>query len=102
MLLHTLERFLIHFFSASGTILLLVHFLRWTQRRWPSKWVPQTLRGQLILSTLTIVAVAGLVESIHVAHSQPVVKSFTDFLSWLAGSLACVYALYRLRDARWD
>jgi hypothetical protein len=96
LILHIIDRFLIHFFSSAGIVLAATFALATLQRRlrWP--WLPSRVQGQIILSALLVFSVAVLREPYDVSRGDPLAKSISDFISWASGCGVSVWGLWRL------
>lgn len=96
-LLHILERATIHFFSSMSLVMLAFFGLRTAARKSRSAWIPAAWRQQLLIAAIAIFAASTLREAYDVANGQPLVKAFTDNLSWLAGCGCAAWGLYRFK-----
>ena len=94
MIAHILERFVIHVFSgASVLILALVGF--WYMER---KVRSFRLNGWMffILPALVSFTLISFREIWDVSAGGPLIKSVTDWISWVIGIGGAAYGLYRL------
>jgi hypothetical protein len=98
LLAHIMDRFVIHFFSSAGLVLLLVHILGYIRRRVPDsvQWIPETIMQRLVVAALCVFAGSALREGYDVSRGQPLAKAVTDHISWLLGTAMSVWAIYRL------
>lgn len=94
MIWHILERFVIHFTSATSLVLVMFMLLRSLARHGYTNWLP-TWRASLIVAALFVFAVSTTREAYDVANGQPLVKAFTDYASWLLGCGVAAWGLTR-------
>lgn len=97
---HILDRGSIHF-TASTTLVLMVAVLIRLRAKY-SKWLPKSLTQTLVLSALIVFVVATLREAYDVSNGQPLIKAFTDYISWLLGTGVGAWGLYRFRYFSWE
>jgi len=95
-MLHILERALIHFFSSSGIVLCAYFLLGHIQRRVHFAFLSTLREQRLFTAALCVFAVSTMREAYDVAHSQALLKAFTDYASWLLGCGFSVFGLYRI------
>ncbi len=95
MAAHVLERAVIHFFSSAGVYVLALAAFWWLERK--VKWWPE-LKGwwELVLPAVASFLFISLREVWDVSAGGSPIKSVCDWLSWLAGLGASVWASYRL------
>jgi hypothetical protein len=93
---HICDRGIIHFFSSAGVVLCVMHAISYLSRRFPSRFLPAEFMPRLVLAALTVFAVSTMREAYDVHNGQPLVKAFTDYLSWLSGCAMSVWGIYRL------
>ena len=92
-----LDRFVIHFFASTSLVALAFFFIRWIVRKLQSSHPVDLMRWfPIVLSGLLVFAVSATREAVDVANGQPLIKAFTDYLSWFLGCAASVYAIHRL------
>lgn len=87
MIQHILERAIIHIFSALTVYVGLSIVLEWCFRKhrdWTIKLMPALLGIGFI----------GWREAYDVANGQPLLKAYTDYVSWAIG-MACAIWLIR-------
>jgi hypothetical protein len=94
---HILERAIIHFAAACFATLAVYNLYRyWLRRnRRVELWLSPDKYHLLVVSALTVFALATLREPVDVYFGQTVTKAITDFISWLAGGGVAVWGLYR-------
>lgn len=95
--LHVLDRFIVHFFSASSLVMLTFFALRTLDRRIRSEWLPDDWKPLLGLAAVTVFAVASLREAWDVAQGQALGKALTDYASWLLGCGVSTWGLARFK-----
>ena len=98
--LHIIDRATIHFTSATSLVLSIAIGIRFASKK--TKWLPRSLPQVLLLSAMTVFAISTLREAYDVAHGQSLVKAFTDYASWLAGTGCAAWGLYRWSYFGWD
>lgn len=101
MVLHIIERGLIHLFSAMGLVVGTFFALQTLHRRLKNSWLPTNIGGRLLLSGLLVFGITAMREAWDVANGQPLVKAFTDYASWLIGLALGIWATYRLIWLDW-
>ena len=95
---HVIDRFVIHFFAAPGTLLAAAFtFAIPCRKKVGWEWLPKTKKQILVTSALIILACTWAREGWDVAHGQALAKVFTDDLSWLLGLGCGIWGLFR-----WD
>lgn len=95
---HILERFIIHLFSGGSVFFLAFTGLDLCQRK---RWLPRYYGWwHLALPALLSFLFISLREVFDVAAGGWYVKSITDWISWVIGLGAAVYAVYR-HAPRW-
>ncbi len=94
--LHILDRFAIHFVSATALVLCAATALRVAAKRW-SQWLPADWRHRLVIAGLTVFAISTMREAWDVAHGQLLIKAFVDYASWVCGCGFGVWGLYRFK-----
>jgi hypothetical protein len=87
---HILERAIIHIFSATSAYLLAWFTLQWALRKWPV-WTP------IVLPAILACAIIGNREAFDVANGQPLIKVFTDAVSWIIGMGLAIWGLHRFK-----
>jgi hypothetical protein len=89
MILHAIDRGLIHFVAVGGLMLAFLWGIRLLRKKKPSwDWLPERCLPQLIVAGIIIAFAAFIREPFDVAVvGDPVWKSYTDLGSWLAGVL---------------
>jgi len=103
MVLHIIERGLIHLFSAMGLLVGTFFALQTLHRRqWSKGWLPSNIGGRLVVACLLVFGVSTMREPWDVAHGQPVVKAATDFASWCIGLGLGAWGTYRLIWLNWE
>lgn len=95
-MLHILDRFLIHFFSAPGLILGLTFGLGVLERRARWSWLPHSLLATSIWAAGIIFACSALREAYDVSQGGTLTKSIFDYISWAGGCGLTPWAIYRL------
>ena len=95
MIGHVIERFIIHIFSGASVVLIALWGFWIIERK--IKWFPE-LRGWMfyIFPSLIAFTFISFREVFDVANGGPVIKSLTDWTSWLIGLVFAVYTIYRL------
>lgn len=99
-LVHIVERFLVHFFSATGIVLAVSTFLRFARRKKRYSWLPDGTRATLVWAALIVFSVAVLREAYDVSAGGWVVKSYFDYASWALGCGVGAWGLIRYHE--WD
>jgi len=91
---HILDRAALHFFMSAGVQLIGLHGFWYLERK---GWMPP-LKGWLnyILPAVLSFAIISMREPFDVAEGQLLIKVITDWISWLCGLAAAIYALYRI------
>jgi hypothetical protein len=82
---HIIERFVIHFFSATGLVLSVATFLRYAKRKKSYNWLPEGARATVIWAALVVFAASTMREAYDVSVGGWVVKSYFDYASWALG-----------------
>ena len=95
-MLHALDRFVIHFFSASGLLLFTFFGLLFLKRKWLHSYIPDKLVQQLVYAGAIILFFAFGREAIDVHNGQPFYKVFTDNISWICGVGCGIWGIMRL------
>jgi|PlaIllAssembly_1097288.scaffolds.fasta_scaffold558905_1 hypothetical protein len=96
-MLHTVERFVIHFFSSAGVLLCALFALRFAARKIKTAFLPDTYARQLLFCAVAVFCGAALREAIDVHYGQSLTKAIFDYISWAAGCGCSIWALVRLR-----
>lgn len=91
-----LNRGAIHFFASMSLVTATYFFVLFLLRRY--KQYEQLMA--LVLAAALVFAGSTLREAYDVYQGQPLVKAFTDYLSWLLGCGVSVWAIYRLRGSK--
>jgi hypothetical protein len=91
---HIVDRSLLHFFMAAGVQLIGLHGFWYLERK---KLIPP-IKGWLnyIIPAVLSFAIISMREPFDVAEGQLLIKVVTDWISWLCGLAAAIYALYRI------
>jgi len=95
-MLHAIDRFVVHFFSSAGALLLALFTFRYLCRRLDVDWLPSRLPAQIVFVALGVFSFATLREAWDVAHGQVLAKAITDYVSWGAGLGCSAYGLLQL------
>ena len=101
--LHVVDRFIIHFSSSPG--LLLMSSVLWrtaSRKNRQSKFFPRSMEQTLVYASVSTFALTTLREAFDVAHGQPLFKAPIDYASWAIGLGVGVWALYRWHYFSWD
>lgn len=93
LLLHILDRSIIHIFSSAAVYLLAYFGLGYAFR----KSVAWTMR---VLPALVAIGFIGWREAYDVAHGQPLLKAYTDYASWTIGMGLAIWGLQRFIKAQ--
>ena len=95
MLEHIIDRFIIHLFSGASVALIALWGFWIIERK--VKWWPE-MRGWMfyIFPTLLAFVFISFREIWDVHNGGLLVKSVTDWISWILGLGAANYCLYRL------
>ena len=95
MIAHIIERFVIHLFSGASVVLMALWGFWILERK--IRWFPE-MRGWMfyIFPSLIAFVFISFREIFDVAAGGPLVKSITDWLSWVMGMGGAVFTLYRL------
>lgn len=97
MLEYILDRSITHIFASTLLVSVVFFILQsWYRRRYFYGWVPNNVKERLVLSGLFVFGGAAAREVIDVYRGQPLIKAFTDHLSWLVGILISLWCIYRL------
>lgn len=102
MISHIIERFIIHLFSATGLVVGTFFAIQSIQRRYAKDWLPSNVGGRLLLAGFLVFGVTATREAWDVHNGQPIVKAFTDYISWAIGLGLGIWATYRLIWLTWD
>ena len=94
-----IERFIIHFVSATFALLAFFFALRYWLRRNAKvgQWISSRTTHLLVTSALLVFALFTLREPFDVAGGQVWYKAIFDQFSWFAGAAVSVFGLYRFR-----
>jgi hypothetical protein len=92
---HLLERFFIHFASATFLVLAVMFALNFIRRKFDTVWLPRSPLAQLLFAAVIVFALAVLREAYDVATGQQFAKALTDYMSWALGAAVAVVGLYR-------
>lgn len=98
---HIIDRFRIHFASATSLVLAFSIGIRFARKKTRSKWLPATMYQTLIYAGLVLFSWTTLREPFDVYHGQTVTKAVFDFISWLSGIAFGIWGLYRWRYFDW-
>ena len=102
MILHILDRAIIHIFSAMGLVVGAFFGLQSLHRHLKSSWLPANVGGRLLLAAILVFGITATREAVDVANGQPLVKAFTDYASWAIGLALGIWATYRLIWLTWE
>ena len=91
---HTAERFLIHFFSSTGLLLIALASQRWVVMKFGFT-APKGLGAYLVPALVCLIVVFSR-EPFDAKTTGDIVKSYVDFVSWGLGFVAGVWGLYRM------
>lgn len=98
MILHILERFAIHFASATFLTLAFYFLLKFLGRKYPvvARWISMNRIQLILFSAVLVFAFLPLREAYDVGlGGQPWYKALTDQISWLLGAGVAAWGLYR-------
>ena len=91
---HIVERFIIHFFSGSGVVVLSLTAWAWCERK---KWIRQLPGWWFFIVPVGLACfLIFLREPVDVSAGGWTGKSYIDLVSWFLGCGAGVYGMYRL------
>ena len=96
-MIHVLDRFVIHFFSACGAVLACLFVLLMVIRKCKNKLLPTSKEQALLVAAIVVFAFSTVREAWDVAAGQTLTKAGFDYVSWLTGCGVAVWALIR-----WD
>jgi hypothetical protein len=101
MILHAIDRGIIHFFSSMGALTSAFFAFRVLVRRKPTWPLPQAIPVQLLLCAVIVVLAAFLREPFDVAQGDPSWKSYSDLASWILGCACGFWGIKRLIVLDW-
>jgi len=92
---HIIDRFAIHFAASTCLVLMVTFAIHFASRQLKSPWLPVTVQHKLVMAALLVFAFSTIREAVDVYNGQPLVKAFTDYLSWFSGTVTSAWGLYR-------